>query len=49
MTSSFQQQASDRSLNLHHSVRPQQHGAKADPAALKRKETRSWQPKPGKS
>jgi hypothetical protein len=49
MSTGFQQQAPFNSLNFSKSAPTPQHGQKADAEALKRKETRSFEPKPGKS
>ena len=48
MTTNFeQQQATQQNLNFSKSAPTPQHGRPADKAVLKRRETRSFAPKPG--
>ena len=49
MSTGFQQQAPFNSLNFSKSAPTPQHGQKADAEALKRKQTRSFEPKPGRA
>jgi hypothetical protein len=49
MSTGFQQQTPFNNMNFSNTAPKPQHGQKADAEALKRKQSRSFEPKPGRA